>query len=574
MVIQSSKTSFFTAWAAGAMLLLAAGFLLLGPTGRDDVYMTLWPAQQFAENASIHNYNGDALEQSSSLLHVVVLGGLQKAVGGNIVDLNFGLILACGLLAMGWTVWLGKKLGLPLWPLALTLGGQGIWVYWAMGGLEAVFAALCWVAFLAAWIQGYRKGKWLGLVPAAVALLLVRPENGMVALAAMGLFGLTQLFGWLSDEKDRQKKRQHWLAMAVVLIAGIGLGLWRMAEFGQWFPQPVVAKAGGISVARWLMGAKYFFWQTYRHPELVGLWLGIVAAFVAIIRKKSLNAAQGILLSVALAGLAFVLFAGGDWMENARFIVPYLPILLLLLFSTFAEWPTKLKWIVSWAFVAFSLLGLIQTARFQNTGYADLAHPHQYLSSSDSTFAFAERNNRDHVRDFDPLRILQGETERIYQAKGSKVTILSHQAGFMMYHLAKSQAEQFHFIDLMGLCTKDFTDCPLTKDRGKLNGGLNMDLMYFFRDLPALTKECGIEAPDIVFDLDEQSLLLTHCLKQNGYQIIFLQTGIMPMGTGIFPGLEIDATEFIAVHPRWATSEKTIERHVSNLPPGMVITIF
>jgi hypothetical protein len=93
-----------------------------------------------------------------------------------------------------------------------------------------------------------------------------------------------------------------------------------------------------------------------------------------------------------------------------------------------------------------------------------------------------------------------------------------------------------------------------------------MDYMVYFEKLPQLTKECGIEPPDLIFDLDEQSLLLTHCLQENGYQIVSLQTGIMPMGRGWLPGLEIDATEFVAVHPKWAINAETI--HTTIVPGG------
>jgi len=54
----------------------ALGFLLFGSTGRDDSYITYWVADQFRRTGRIANYNGKAIEQSSSLLHVLVLAGL------------------------------------------------------------------------------------------------------------------------------------------------------------------------------------------------------------------------------------------------------------------------------------------------------------------------------------------------------------------------------------------------------------------------------------------------------------------------------------------------------------------
>ena len=175
----------------GISITLLAGFLLFGPSGRDDVYMTLWPALQFSEHGHIVNYNGEALEQSSSLLHVVVLGSLHSVLGGNIVDLNFVFVLILGL-ASGWlSLILGKKLGLPLLPLALALSGNACFTYWSMGGLDAVIAAFCWLLFALAYLQTENKRKWPAIGFAFVLLLLIRPENGFVLAL---LFGFLVLF--------------------------------------------------------------------------------------------------------------------------------------------------------------------------------------------------------------------------------------------------------------------------------------------------------------------------------------------------------------------------------------------
>src|SRR4051812_43111323 len=66
----------------GLLLALACGlFLLFGfglfeSTGRDDVYITFWPAHTLATQGQVLNYNGEAVEQSSSLLYVLLLGAL------------------------------------------------------------------------------------------------------------------------------------------------------------------------------------------------------------------------------------------------------------------------------------------------------------------------------------------------------------------------------------------------------------------------------------------------------------------------------------------------------------------
>ena len=139
----------------------------------------------------------------------------------------------------------------------------------------------------------------------------------------------------------------------------------------------------------------------------------------------------------------------------------------------------------------------------------------------------------------------------MYARKHSPVTVLSQQAGMMAYHLCDAYYGKVRFIDLVGLCTADFTDCPVTAGRGNFPGGLNMDLVYFFEDLPRLGAKCGIEAPDIVFGLDEADRPLRRQLEKHGYQVVFEQDGILPPASGLFPGLEIEAGEFVALGPAW-----------------------
>src|SRR5438552_19214968 len=69
-------------WGSGVPALLlwllpapVVGFLLFSSTGRDDSYITYWAADQLRRTGRITNYNGRALEQSSSLLHVLLLAG-------------------------------------------------------------------------------------------------------------------------------------------------------------------------------------------------------------------------------------------------------------------------------------------------------------------------------------------------------------------------------------------------------------------------------------------------------------------------------------------------------------------
>ncbi|MDY6991315.1 MAG: hypothetical protein SVR94_01745 [Pseudomonadota bacterium] len=66
----------------GVIIAFLHGLFLYGAaTGRDDPYITYWAAQALSSFGHIINYNGVALEQSSSLLHVILLAVLHYFSG-------------------------------------------------------------------------------------------------------------------------------------------------------------------------------------------------------------------------------------------------------------------------------------------------------------------------------------------------------------------------------------------------------------------------------------------------------------------------------------------------------------
>src|SRR4051812_15689114 len=65
-------------FALPPVVLLVLGAVFFGSTGRDDAYLTYWPAHTLATSGRILNYNGQRVEQSSSLLHVVVLAAVSR----------------------------------------------------------------------------------------------------------------------------------------------------------------------------------------------------------------------------------------------------------------------------------------------------------------------------------------------------------------------------------------------------------------------------------------------------------------------------------------------------------------
>src|SRR5579859_1571474 len=90
------------AWLVGAavVVFLVLGFALFRSTGQDDSYISYWPAYALAKFGRILNYNGEALEQSSSLLWVLILGVLTAITRVPVPLLGPLLSIAGGILAV------------------------------------------------------------------------------------------------------------------------------------------------------------------------------------------------------------------------------------------------------------------------------------------------------------------------------------------------------------------------------------------------------------------------------------------------------------------------------------------
>lgn len=559
----------------GMALLLLAGALLLGPTGRDDVYKTLWPAHTISEHGLIQNYNGDSVEQSSSLLHVLCLGLLHRLTAVPLPLLNHILVILPGLgaIIMFWRL-AQQMVGDSGRNAVIALGAQPLLIYWSWGGQDAAIMALVWLVWVAALQNAHNRGMkgrwtWLGVGGAALMVATTRPEGWMVALLGLGI-------SWLfaSRRADRPTSARVWLVLIGVAVAvAASVTAWRVWHGGGWLPQSASAKASLWEPSRWVGGGKYLFRTVLRHPELFFPATGLIAWLILVIRREQITVGVSILLGLSFSGVAFVVLSGGDWMENGRFLVPYLPVVSLLL----AAWVAKLgaTWrrgiLAGWVLV--SLGSLFWTARTQNTGYPLWWRAEPSIVVNNATLqnwaqrdgvpvpdlrgqiASIERLNRVHLRDVTAARDLIWCTDLVYRRKESPVVVLSQQAGMMPYHLGLAMPGKFRFIDLVGLCTSDFTDCSVTRHRGNFPGGLNMDLCYLFQDWNAITQECGLPEPDIVFTLSDEAAGLDRCVTGAGYRIVSQQGGNLPQGPSWMPGLLMDAGEFIAVKEKWVGTD-------------------
>src|SRR5262245_53700809 len=81
---------------AASVILILTGLVLFGSAGRDDSHLTYWPAHTLATSGHIVNYNGDRIEQSSSVLHVATLAALHRMTTLDVVTIGTLFSVAMG----------------------------------------------------------------------------------------------------------------------------------------------------------------------------------------------------------------------------------------------------------------------------------------------------------------------------------------------------------------------------------------------------------------------------------------------------------------------------------------------
>ena len=228
---------------------------LFPSAGRDDAYITYWAAHTLREFGEIANINGAHIEQSTSLLHVLVLGAVSLVTRLAVPAIGPPTSVLFGVLTVVYTFEFARRYVGRWYAMgaAMIVATAAPFVYWTTGGLEGTMTALVATALLYH-LTRYLERPGTGRPPAAVwvamgAFLLARPESiFVIASVLLGMFVILRLRG-MSVADDRLEdyalaiRKVMWAALAgAVLMAAIFA--FKTFYFGDWLPQPVAAKAG------------------------------------------------------------------------------------------------------------------------------------------------------------------------------------------------------------------------------------------------------------------------------------------------------------------------------------------
>ncbi|EDN68036.1 membrane protein [Beggiatoa sp. PS] len=141
-----NEQKIFSIWLIPILCVVIAflhGLFLYGAaSGRDDPYITYWAAQALSDFGKIVNYNGEAVEQSSSLLHVILLAILYKIsnISMPVLGVFFSAMMGALTILAAWrlAIFLNLK---AAWFVALFLALFPYLVYLSFSGLETTLVA-------------------------------------------------------------------------------------------------------------------------------------------------------------------------------------------------------------------------------------------------------------------------------------------------------------------------------------------------------------------------------------------------------------------------------------------------
>lgn len=530
------------------------GFGLYSSSGRDDVHITYWASKILVETGELTNLNGKQVEQSSSLLHVLLLSLLYAVSGIPLPTIGgmFSIFMGALTLLLAWKYADFVEIE-NQWYVPILLALSPYFVYWSFGGLESTLVAFIVLLTLhSVSIFLLKSSSLKNLIYVFVAIscyLSVRPESIFVIL----LFFIVIIFFAFVQKIERYSKldinNKLLQLVGLSLLSFLIISTWRYINFEQIFPQPVYAKASGIHIQKIKEGLKYII-----RSKLFSLLILSAFSISTIYRTISSKAKGGnikliVLLSFIVAYLSFVVVSGGDWMEGGRFLVPLMPLIIIIAIPSIARLK-KTGVLILTILVVISVSETILFAKQKSTGMPFFDIPKVLHSLNNSKFnisykehSWFEYTNKVHLRDIPVISALDHIISRLLKERNETVSILSNQMGMVPYYIAEKYFKNVEFIDMRALVTKHFTECEVTSELPKGMSGLELNYEIFFNHADDISFKCGITRPMIIYDLPQPEDRLK-LMANNGYKVVYLQQGrvMSPFG-----GSTVGAGQYIAI---------------------------
>jgi hypothetical protein len=368
--------------------------------------------------------------------------------------------------------------------------------YWTLGGLDTPFQAFLLLLAPLTQVRFFLNRSMTNAVAfgsSLVLMSLVRTEGFIYLFASLAV-----------PLAARERRGSFWLLTPVIAAGVVTLGLItvRFLFTGAMWPNPTYAKIGGL-FSQFGSGLGYvagYYIKGGLASQLQGVGTAYAAAslfYFGLIRKR-----QGVLTGLELTTVAFssyvvlyetfVVFSGGDWMEYFRFLVPTIPLKILLLVNATTVALNRLALrgalplrteTLQWVIVFF----ICAAAASQQT-YAPIiagddlncAAPLTDVNVSQLTPILIEEQLISHncTQARDEVAILPFIREELpsYVRRVGQVRIASSQAGYVPYHIREYFSPQsVFFIDTLGLATRNIAQIDARKSVYGVHDGDEID---------------------------------------------------------------------------------------------------
>lgn len=333
----------------------------------DDAYISLVYARNLIEGKGLVWNAGEYVEGYSNFLFVILIALLAFAgVDMMLASKILGFAGFFGILALlhMYTRWVRpaprpvRESVCAALCVCMALSSVPL-LTWCFGGLESTLFAFFLTAgvclccrILSGHANAWRTAAYAGLWFALAAL--TRPDGTIYLLYTLGFMGVV----WLT----RNDRSPFTLRSIVVVSASfaaliVPYNLWRYHYFGDWMPNTYYAKAYAVDSSYiHAIGLKYLLSYLAVPP-----FLPLLASymFYVVLRVRALSACSLYLSGMLALGAVYVVKVGGDWMPYGRFIVPFIPLMCLLIYHCGLEMmqaKEKLFRDLSGALLALSLL--------------------------------------------------------------------------------------------------------------------------------------------------------------------------------------------------------------------------
>jgi hypothetical protein len=299
-----------------ALSVVCIGMGLLYPGAWDDAYISFVYVKNCAAGNGL-TYNGTPVQGYSNPLWVLLLLVFAR-LGFDIPGTAIALGYVFGLLSIALAYALSRRFGLSRWWALLPAGLLSLQIdfaYYLGQGLEtSLFAALFTLLFGLSVLAGPANRNIIALGVVGGLTSLCRTEGMILALGVCLVFALRT--GW----------RKGLASAGISLLISAPWFIWTRSYYGAWLPNTIFAKVPGLSLVQARTGLHYLFPLSWSGVAVALLTLLLLAA-VLFVRDSRVRFLALLLLIWCL----FIVAVGGDHLVGLRFLVPALPLSLMII---------------------------------------------------------------------------------------------------------------------------------------------------------------------------------------------------------------------------------------------------